>query len=310
MFENFLVEKYRPKTLDEIVLSKEHRIFFQNIKNLKEIPHLLFVGAAGIGKSSLAKIITNSILDCQYLYVNASDESGIDTIRNKISNFVKTKSFDGKLKVIILDEFCGITTIAQKALKNLMEEYSSNCRFILTVNSLNNTSDPIRSRCQIFELNPPFKDCVDRCVTIIKQENIKVPSEQKKNLLNLMGSCYPDLRKMINTIQKYSINNVLNIPKDLHTSSSIAKDIFDKLTTKEDIIKIRKFVIDNEVLFNNDFHGLLKELFEVVYEYNVGVDNKKKILLIISEALFKHQTVLDKEINCFAALIEISEVLK
>jgi replication factor C small subunit len=311
MFENLWVEKYRPLKLVDLILSPENRKFFEDIKTKQEIPHLLLCGVQGSGKSSLAKITVRELLDCQYLYINASSENGIDTMRNKISNFVSTMSIDNKLKVVIFDEADFLTAGAQAGLRNIMEEFSDNSRFILTGNYYNRLIGPIQSRCLQFELIPPLDGCIKRCVSIIKAEDIKVENGQKERLINLIKVNYPDLRSIINELQKYSINGILNIPKDLHTSSSIVKDIFNKLNSQEDIIKIRKFIIENEILFVNDFHSLLKELFEIFYkEENIDLNKKKRIMLILSEALFRHQTVLDKEINCFASLIEISEVLK
>ena len=132
MFNNLWVEKYRPKTIDEMVLSGENRAYFNTLKD--EVPNLLFVGTPGIGKTTIAKIIVQDILKCQYLYINASDENGIDTIRSKVCGFSQTKSLDGSIKIVILDEADGITIDGQRALRNTMEEYSSFTRFILTAN--------------------------------------------------------------------------------------------------------------------------------------------------------------------------------
>jgi len=156
-FSNLWIEKYRPKTLDDIILSDDTRNFILSCKDKKEIPNLLFSGIQGIGKTSLAKIIVNDILACQYLYINASDENGIDTIRNKVVGFSKTKSLDGNLKVIILDEVDGISLEAQKALRNTMEEYSFNTRFILTGNYKHKIINALISRCQELNLTPPLE---------------------------------------------------------------------------------------------------------------------------------------------------------
>jgi len=312
MFENLWVEKWRPKNLNDLILTQDVRNYFEDVRKKQEIPHLLFFGFQGSGKSSLAKIVVNEILDCQYLYINMSSESGIDTIRNKVNNFVQTKSIDGKLKVILGDECDFLSPFAQGALRNVIEEFSSNSRFILTANYINRLIGPIVSRCLKFELVPPMNGCIERCIHIIKSENIKVENGQREQLSNLIKTKYPDLRSIINDIQKYSINNVLNIPKNLNIISSFSRELFDKLTSKENIFKIRKYVIENVLLYNNDHQLLLKELFETIYESNerlLSDDQKKKVLLILAEGIYKHQTVLDKEINCFAALIEISEVL-
>ena len=184
-FNNLWVEKYRPKSLSDIVLVEETRSIANSFKDKKEIPNLLLIGIQGIGKTSLAKIIVNDILGCQYLYINASDENGIDTIRNKVVSFSKTKSFDGGIKVIILDEVDGISLEAQKALRNTMEEYSSNTRFILTGNYKHKIIQALQSRCQELNLIPPLEGIAKRVLTILRSENIfKNNLETKRQLLS------------------------------------------------------------------------------------------------------------------------------
>ena len=177
MFDNLFTEKYRPKTLTDLVLSNSNRKYFDSITD--EIPNLLFVGTPGIGKTTLARILVNDILECQYLYINASDENGIDTIRSKVVGFAQTKSLDGKVKVVILDEADGITIDGQRALRNTMEEYSSGTRFILTANYKHKIIPAIQSRTQFFDLNPPFDTVLKLIVGIIKQEGIKITEDQK-----------------------------------------------------------------------------------------------------------------------------------
>jgi replication factor C small subunit len=123
-FSNLWVEKWRPKTLSDFIISDKNKTIIDSFKDKKEIPNLLFTGTPGLGKTSLAKILVNDILDCQYLYINASDENGIDTIRNKVTGFAQTKSLDGKIKVIILDETDGLSIDAQRALRNTIEEFA------------------------------------------------------------------------------------------------------------------------------------------------------------------------------------------
>ena len=199
-FKNLLVEKYRPQSLKDIVLSSEDREYFESLAQKQEIPHLLFAGIQGSGKTSLAKIIVKEILDCQYLYINASDENGIDAIRGKISGFAKTKSLDGKLKVILLDEADQISLEGMKALRNVMEEYASNTRFILTCNYLFKIIAPIQSRCQIINLIPPIEGVVQRVVSILKEENVKITSEQKPLLLEHIRKNLPDIRRIVNDL--------------------------------------------------------------------------------------------------------------
>ena len=198
-FKNFWIEKYRPSTLSSIALSDENRKIINKFYDDKEIPNLLFVGNAGIGKTSLAKILVNEALQCQYLYINASDENGIDTIRTKVTSFSMVKSIDGNIKVIILDEVDGLSLDAQRALRNTMEEYSQFTRFILTANYKHKVIPPLQSRCQSLDLVPPLDAFVDRCYNVLQSEEV---SADLKEVEKFVKGFYPDLRKAINELQK------------------------------------------------------------------------------------------------------------
>ena len=172
-FGSLWIEKWRPKTLDEIVLSKDDREFFNSLKAKGEIPHLLFAGPAGVGKTTTAKVIIRDALgEPNFLYLNASDENSIDVIRSKVVSFAQTKSFDGRMKIVLLDEVDGLSGPAQDALRNTIEEYSSNNRFIMTCNYLHKITRPIQSRCTIVNLLPPAEGIVGRISEILKAENI------------------------------------------------------------------------------------------------------------------------------------------
>ena len=301
-------ERYRPDTLEDIVLTKEDREFFDSLANKQDIPHLLFAGTPGVGKSSLAKIIVNDILDCQYLYINASDENGIDTIRGKIMGFAKTKSFDGKLKVVLLDEFDGLSGEAMKALRNVMEEYSDTCRFLLTCNYLFKVIAPIQSRCQIVNLVPPIEGVVQRVIEILKKEEVNIPQEQKPLLLEHVRKCLPDMRRIINDVQKYSVTGTLQIRNEV--STEFVDKIFESLRKSKDLMAIRRDIIENEKEFSNDYRHFLKEMFEIVFKSDITHDRKTSALLAISEALYAEAFVVDKEINCFAALLKLSQIIR
>ena len=208
-FDKIWVEKYRPAKLDDIILDERTLNIVKEFKN--EIPNLLFVGNPGTGKTTLARVIVNDILGCNYLYINASDESGIDTIRHNITNFAQTKSFDGGIKVIILDEADGLTTQAQSALRNTMETYAKYCRFILTANYKHKIIPALQSRCQSLTIKPVVGLAVKRCYNILKNENVKIPEEQKKKFVQLIKRHFPDLRKTINELQKNIIDSELCI---------------------------------------------------------------------------------------------------
>jgi replication factor C small subunit len=303
-FSNLLVEKYRPTTLNDIVLSKDDRQFFESLNEKQEIPHLLFAGVQGSGKTSLAKIIVNDILDCQYLYINASDENGIDTIRGKISGFAKTKSFDGKLKVVLLDEGDQISLDAQKALRNIIEEFASNTRFIITCNYLFKIIPALQSRTQIFNLIPPIEGVVQRVKEILQKENITIDTDQKPLLLEHIRKNLPDIRRIINDVQKFSINGSLQIKND--SSTSFAKEVFQKILSKYDLTKLRKEIIENEKSFSNDYRNFLKQIFEVIFSSDLDYEKKTNLLLIVSKGMELDAFVVDKEINCFTALINLS----
>ena len=304
MFNNLWVEKYRPKTIDEMVLSNENRAYFNTLKD--EVPNLLFVGTPGIGKTTIAKIIVQDILKCQYLYINASDENGIDTIRSKVCGFSQTKSLDGSIKIVILDEADGITIDGQRALRNTMEEYSSFTRFILTANYIHKIIPAIQSRTQYFDLNPSVQDVLSRIVYILRTENVEVPTTERVNLARVIKDNYPDIRKIINTIQKYSVSGVLHI-KDAADRNDIVTKINNHLVSKK-VLELRKFLIENENEFQGDYASLLKHYLNFIYNSDTKPDNKRQMIVIISEYLYRDAFVLDKEINAFACFCQLEKL--
>ena len=177
LFDCLWQERYRPETLDDMVLELDVKDYFRNAIKTGEIPHILLIGDPGIGKTSLAKVIVSE-LQCSYRYINASDKRGIDDIRSEVINFAQTKSFDGKMKIVILDECDSMSGDSSRCLRNVMEEYSDNVRFILTGNYRNRIIKPIISRCIVFELNPPIKAINARVIDIIQKENITVTTRR------------------------------------------------------------------------------------------------------------------------------------
>lgn len=303
-FGSLWIEKWRPKTLDEIVLSKDDREFFNSLKDKGEIPHLLFAGPAGVGKTTTAKVIIRDALgEPNFLYLNASDENSIDVIRSKVVSFAQTKSFDGRMKIVLLDEVDGLSGPAQDALRNTIEEYSSNNRFIMTCNYLHKITKPIQSRCTIVNLLPPAEGIVGRISEILKAENISVDPSQKPLLLKHIKANLPDLRRIINDVQKFTISGTLQIRHD--ASTEFADNLFKKIINKEDLTKIRKEVIENEKAFSNDYRSLLKQLFEVIFASDLPYDTKINQLLIVSKAMETDCMVVDKEINFFATVINL-----
>jgi DNA polymerase III delta prime subunit len=302
-FKNLWIEKYRPETRQTIAMSESNREIVSKFYSDKEIPNLLFVGNAGIGKTSLAKILVNDALKCQYLYINASDENGIDTIRTKVTNFSRVKSLDGNIKVIILDEVDGLTLDAQRALRNTMEEYSAYTRFILTANYKHKVIPPLQSRCQTLDLVPPLNEFVDRCFNILQAESIEA---DLKDVEKISRELYPDLRRTINEIQKCCISGKFTL-RDKKGNESLIKALFE-LIKSNNVLKARKMVIQNEVSFNSDYNELLKELFNYIDSSSIK-EGKRKALLTVSEYMYRMSFVMDPEINFYSCIIAVSNVI-
>ena len=304
-FDKIWVEKYRPATLDDIILDERTRNIVKEFKN--EIPNLLFVGNPGTGKTTLARVIVNDILGCNYLYINASDESGIDTIRHNITNFAQTKSFDGGVKVVILDEADGLTPQAQAALRNTMETFAKYCRFILTANYKHKIIPALQSRCQALDIKPVVELAVKRCYHILKNENVKVSDEQKIKFIQLVKRHFPDLRKAINELQKNVIDSELCIA-NINSDSELLETIYKKVASKK-TLEARKYLIENEDRFQGDYDTLLCNFLNFVYSSNLDDAKKKTCIATIADHLYKSAFVVDKEINSFACLVNLENAL-
>ena len=243
---SLFVEKYRPDTLDNYIGNEHLKSKVKHYLETGDLPHLLLFGKAGTGKTTLAKILVKNI-ECDYLYVNASDENNVDTVRNKVKQFASTVGFKD-MKVIILDECDYITPNAQAALRNLMETFSKHCRFILTCNFVERIIDPIQSRCQSFQIIPPSRNEVAKHLhNILLQENVMDTPEDIKILVE-MG--YPDIRRVINSAQR----NIVNGKIKLDTSSIIQNDyklkllkILETQNKKTAFKEIRQLLADNKV---------------------------------------------------------------
>lgn len=309
IFQSLYVEKYRPQTLDDIILTDENYKVFNEFKEKEEIPNLLFAGSPGIGKTSLAKIIVNDLIHCDFIYINASDENDIETIRKKCITYAKQKPTRGKINVIILDESDGLEQSSQRALRNIIEEYSRTTRWILTCNYIHRIIPALQSRCQGFDLTPPILDVVKRCRDILNYEKITLTEENRDYFIKLIKKDYPDIRKCINNIQKYTVNGRLTIVKE-ETDKVFIDDLYERIE-KKDSINVRKFLVENDDKFNGEYHSLLKLLFNYTYEKENLPDNlKREILLIISKYMFQNTMVLDKEINAFACCLDIIKLIE
>jgi len=294
------VEKYRPKKLQDYVGNEHLKTKVADYLQSGDVPHLLFFGKAGTGKTTLAKLIVNSI-NCDYIIINASDENNVDTVRNKVKNFASTIGFKDS-KIVILDEFDYMTPNAQAILRNLMETFSKHCRFILTCNYVEKVIDPIQSRCQTFQIVPPTKkDVAVQISQILNKENVKF---ELKDLVPIIDSAYPDIRKIINTCQLNSSKGVLKVDVANIIDGDVKVKIIDILKSNDakpnKWKNIRQAVADSRI---QDFTELYSYLYEKVDEY--GGNNTSNIILIIADSQSKDALVVDKEITFISCIIQI-----
>jgi replication factor C small subunit len=290
-------EKYRPDTLTGYIGNDVVRTKIEQYIQTQDIPHLLFYGTAGTGKTTAAKILIKNI-DCDYMFINASDERGIDTVRDKIKGFASTVGF-APLKIVVLDEADFLGREAQPALRNMMEAYSASTRFILTANYLERIIDPLVSRTQVYKLTPPSKkDVAKKLADILKNENVEYDT---KTIAQIVNAYYPDIRRIINTAQLQTRNGKLQVSIDELIGQDVKLKVVDALTSnltlKDKVTEIRKIVADDQV---QDFMELYRTLFDYVDQY---APNKiSQAIIAIGDGQYKSAFVVDQEINFIATL--------
>jgi len=305
-----LVEKYRSKNLDEYVGNENIKSTISKYLEHNDIQNLIFYGPAGTGKTTLAKLIISN-LDCSHLYINASDERGIDTIREKVTNFASAASFS-PIKIIILDEADFLTIQAQASLRSVIETFSRSTRFILTCNFIERIIDPLQSRCQVLKIVPPSKgEVAAHLAKVMEQEGV---SFQRDDLKIIVNQNYPDLRKCLNTIQlsivtdnvKGELDKYLKIDKSVLVSSNYLNLVLNELTQpKPDWKNIRQIITDANI---NDYEGLYKFLYDESHKYASGKEGL--ITIIIEEYLYHSNFRIDKEINLMACIAKIIEIIE
>lgn len=297
------IEKFRSQTLNDYVCSTELKEKFQEWIDNNDIPHCIFAGHAGIGKSTLAKLLVKNI-KCDYLYLNASDENGIDTIREKVKSFASSASFN-PLKVIILEEASFLTGPAQEALKNIIEEYSLNTRFIFTCNYLNKITEPILSRCEgnIFTFTNTSKGDIAKhiVINILNKEEIE---HDIKDIVKLVNHFYPDIRSMIGFLQANTKNNkFVWVAPNIDWMDKVIDEL--KKRDKKAWYNIRQIVVDAQV---EDYQQGYRYLFDNLDKYSYGHD--AEISIVLDDHIWRASVVPDKEINMAACVAKILEINK
>jgi len=295
-----LVEKYRPTELKHFVGNEHIKKTIQQYLDQGDIQNFIFYSSAGTGKTTLAKLIVKN-LDCEHLYINASDERGIETIRDKVSGFASSASFK-PLKVVILDEADFLTIQAQASLRNVIETFSRTTRFILTCNYVERIIDPLQSRCQVLKVIPPTKsDVAKHLFTVLSKENIQHNTEDLKIIVNQF---YPDLRKCLNTIQLSTQDNELVIDKSVLVSSNYMAQIFKELNqSKPSWSTIRQIIANANV---QDFEELYRYLYDNASVYANGKEGM--VAIYINEYSYQSNFRIDKEINAMALIAKLIEL--
>ena len=296
------VEKYRPQTISDCILSDDLKNTFTKIVESGELPNMLFTGTAGLGKTTVAKALCN-MLDLDYIVINGSEEGNIDTLRGKIKQFASTVSLQGGIKVVILDEADYLNPQStQPALRGFIEEFANNCRFILTCNFKNRIIEPLHSRCGVYEFNGGDKQqlCNDffiRAQGILSGEGI---TYEKPALAELVMKHYPDWRRVLNELQRYSLSGKIDTGILNSISDKNYDDLFTFLKTK-DFKKMRSWVANN---IDTDASAIFRSIYDRVTQ-KVSPASIPQLILILADYQYKNAFVADHELNVVACLTEV-----
>ena len=296
------VEKYRPKKVADCILHESIKTTFQEYVNKKEIPNLLLSGTAGVGKTTIAKALCEEV-DCDYIVINGSDENGVDVIRNKIKTYASSVSLSGGRKVIIIDEADYLTPNAQAILRASIEEFASNCSFIFTCNFKNRIIEPIHSRCAVVDFKSNGQKAklasqfFKRVEFILKTEKIEY---SKEVVAALLTKYFPDGRRILNELQRYSISGVIDKGILVSVSDVQLEELIKSLKEK-DFASTRKWVTNN---LDNDPSRIFRKLYDVLYE-ELKPQSVPQLVLILAKYQYQAAFVADHEINMIACLTEI-----
>ena len=310
MSTDFLwVEEYRPKTIDDCILPQSLKTLFKSFIDKGELSNLLFSGTPGIGKTTVAKALCEQ-LNCDWIMINGSEEGGIDVLRDKIKNFASTVSLSGGKKVVILDEADYLNPQStQPALRGFIEEFHKNCRFILTCNFKNRIIEPLHSRFSNIEFKINSKDkpklaskLFERTISILKENNVDY---NDKVLAQLVKKHFPDFRKVINELQRYSVSGSIDAGILTNITNENLKSLM-KLLKEKDFTETRKWVTQN---LDNDPVRIFRSIYDNLYD-NLQPETIPHAVLILADYQYKSAFVADQEINFTACLTEIMSQVK
>ena len=307
MKEFLFVEKYRPKTIADCILPQALKDTFQSIIDGGEIPNMMFSGSAGVGKTTVARALCNE-LDIDYMIINGSEDGNIDTLRGKIKQFASTVSLHGGQKVVILDEADYLNPQStQPALRGFIEEFSSNCRFILTCNFKNRIIDPLHSRCSIYEFNLGNKAVMaqafmSRLQFILDSEKIIYDDAV---IAELIMKYIPDWRRVINECQRYGMSGHIDTGILVTLSETSIKGLMEDLKTKN-FKKMRKWVTDN---IDVESAKLFRMIYDNMVTY-IEPSSVPQVVLILADYSYKDSFVADHELNVVACMTEIMSSIK
>lgn len=305
MSKDFLwVEKYRPRKIQDTILPNKLKDVFKEIVASGKLPNMLFTGTAGLGKTTVARAICDE-LGYDYIVINGSEEGNIDTLRGKIKRFASTVSLSGDLKVVILDEADYLNPQStQPALRGFIEEFSDNCRFILTCNFKNRIIEPLHSRCGVYEFNTTKKEMAQLCgqfmerlATILNEEGV---TYNKDLIAQLIMKHAPDWRRVINECQRYSIGGQLESTVLNNDASGNYESLFKSLKDK-DFKKMRSWVAQN---VDVDVSAIFRQIYDNMYE-KVDSSSIPQLVLILADYQYKNAFVADHELNIVACMTEI-----
>jgi DNA polymerase III delta prime subunit len=303
MLEHLLfTEKYRPKTIDECILPDRLKTPFQEYVNQNNIPNLLLSGGAGVGKTTVAKAMCEEI-GCDYMIINGSDENGVDVVRYKITNYASSMSLSGGRKVIIIDEADYLSPNAQAAFRNAIEEFASNCSFIFTCNYKNKLIDPLHSRCAVVDFTLKNNEKTQMAGQFFKRIQSILQSEEidydDKVIVELIKKHFPDFRRIINEIQRYSQFGKIDGGILSHIVEVSLGDIIKYIKDK-DFGAIRKWVASNDIDATTFFRKIYDNLYDVLKPQSIP-----QAVIILADYQYKQAFVADTEINTVACLTEI-----